>query len=29
MAHLNVGAHFEEALEKARIRAAELGREFG
>ena len=29
MAHLNVGAHFEEALEKARIRAAELGRDFG
>jgi pyrroline-5-carboxylate reductase len=25
----NVGAHFEEALEKARIRAAELGKEFG
>ena len=29
MADTNVGAHFEEALEKARIRAAELGREFG
>ena len=29
MADTNVGAHFEEALEKARLRAAELGREFG
>ncbi len=29
MQNTNVSAHFEEALEKARIRAAELGREFG
>jgi pyrroline-5-carboxylate reductase len=29
MVNTNVGAHFEEALEKARVRAAELGREFG
>jgi pyrroline-5-carboxylate reductase len=29
MIDLNVGAHFEEALEKARARAAELGQEFG
>lgn len=29
MMNLNVGTHFEEALEKARARAAELGQEFG
>jgi pyrroline-5-carboxylate reductase len=29
MINLDVGVHFEEALEKARARAAELGKEFG
>ena len=29
MEAMHVGDHFQEALEKARIRAAELGREFG
>ncbi len=29
MQNTNVSGHFEEAIEKARIRAAELGREFG